>query len=282
MNARHHKGPAFTLVEVLVVISILAVLASIMVPALGKARQATRLTLCATRQRAVVSGLNLYMADNDNKLPPRAAKLSYQQVHTNELYMFNDCTTCEIPVSSVGRRLRTYLPDAEVFICPLSPYDMEQGHPMFADMTLQQIYDASVDPPPLYNLAAFSSYSLLWNFSWWQEDGFRPESIGHDTLMIADRLYFTPYGADLSFPTRWSSPHPYPGMFDNPSVPESNWAWRSTKPDGSNRDNPIDVAGNAGYLAGHVQRTRTDTWIPMTQDGQNTSVFYIFVPPQWK
>jgi prepilin-type N-terminal cleavage/methylation domain-containing protein/prepilin-type processing-associated H-X9-DG protein len=64
------KMQAFTLIELLVVISIIAMLISILLPALGKARTASRNVQCQVnlRQAGIVS--NSYAVDHKDRLPP--------------------------------------------------------------------------------------------------------------------------------------------------------------------------------------------------------------------
>ena len=52
---------AFTLVELLVVISIIALLVSILMPSLNKAKELAYRMKCSTSQSAVGKGLGLYM-----------------------------------------------------------------------------------------------------------------------------------------------------------------------------------------------------------------------------
>ncbi|MBN1376496.1 MAG: prepilin-type N-terminal cleavage/methylation domain-containing protein [Dehalococcoidia bacterium] len=59
------KQKAFTLVELLVVISIIALLLAILLPALGKARETSRSTVCKTRLRQLNFALSLYAEDNN-------------------------------------------------------------------------------------------------------------------------------------------------------------------------------------------------------------------------
>ena len=68
MNARLHSA-AFTLIELLVVIAIIGVLASLLLPTLGKAKEAGRSTACLGNLRQVGIALQLYTQDNNNRLP---------------------------------------------------------------------------------------------------------------------------------------------------------------------------------------------------------------------
>ena len=57
------RAPAFTLIEVLVVVAIIALLVAILLPSLAKAREQARMTICETNNKQLLSGLNLYVAD---------------------------------------------------------------------------------------------------------------------------------------------------------------------------------------------------------------------------
>ena len=63
----------FTLVELVVVISVIAVLMGVLVPAVNKARWQARRVLGASNQRAVVQGVNYFAADNDESYPESVA-----------------------------------------------------------------------------------------------------------------------------------------------------------------------------------------------------------------
>ena len=65
--------PGFTLVELLVVISIIALLVSILLPALNTAREQARAMQCLTRLHDIGFAINFYLNDHDGSLPPNRA-----------------------------------------------------------------------------------------------------------------------------------------------------------------------------------------------------------------
>lgn len=59
----------FTLVELLVVIAIIAMLAALLFPAFGPAKGAARATACLSNLRQIGLAFQLYVQDNNNRLP---------------------------------------------------------------------------------------------------------------------------------------------------------------------------------------------------------------------
>lgn len=68
--ARARTREAFTLVELLVVIGIIALLIAILLPALGRARRQANMTVCASNLRQFTAGCVIYMTENKGCLPP--------------------------------------------------------------------------------------------------------------------------------------------------------------------------------------------------------------------
>jgi prepilin-type N-terminal cleavage/methylation domain-containing protein len=64
------KKIRFTLIELLVVVAIIGILASLLLPSLGKARESARRTLCLNNSKSHGLALELYGDDNEREVPP--------------------------------------------------------------------------------------------------------------------------------------------------------------------------------------------------------------------
>ena len=67
--AKNLTAPAFTLIELLIVIAIIGVLIALLMPTISSAREQSRRVACSSNLRNVGNALQVYASDNDRKLP---------------------------------------------------------------------------------------------------------------------------------------------------------------------------------------------------------------------
>ena len=103
------KTNAFTLVELLVVISIIAILLAILMPSLQAARNQARRIICGSNVKQMGLGLVTYANQNDNKMP------SHQK--TAYIYLWDIATPT---IDAITRQLGAKDPNSikKFFYCP--------------------------------------------------------------------------------------------------------------------------------------------------------------------
>ena len=99
---------AFTLIELLVVIAVIGILAALLMPALGRAKESARSAACISNLRQVGVALQLYVDANNQRLPIMRDKLAASGT--------NQPPTNTLP--SVEVVLRDELGNTNVLRCP--------------------------------------------------------------------------------------------------------------------------------------------------------------------
>ena len=78
---RVHRAGAFTLIELLTVIVIVALLVGILAPSLVRIPELARITVCGSNMRQLSTGVTAYRAENDDlakKMPEKLSELTSQ------------------------------------------------------------------------------------------------------------------------------------------------------------------------------------------------------------
>jgi prepilin-type N-terminal cleavage/methylation domain-containing protein/prepilin-type processing-associated H-X9-DG protein len=192
MDARRTnlRAKGFTLVELLVVIGIIALLISMLLPALSKARQQALVVDCASNMRQIATATLAYAADNRGFLPPRTdanvtgmgsfdGAGNAQYCYT---YLFYSPTSgpANSLASNVGMLMaRGYLGQPQDPVA-LSAINAKTGLPYYCDLTVTPVrFDPGIDTAALGSALSSSttvtpdegyvwSSSYLYNPHWTQ------------------------------------------------------------------------------------------------------------------
>ena len=108
----------FTLMELLIVVAIIAILLSLLLPSLGKARYKARIAVCASNMSQSGKAVFLYGSDSNERLP---------QIEFSSFMPWNTYSLREgSKYQNAGKFLELEYMDASTSFCP--QYDLNEDH----------------------------------------------------------------------------------------------------------------------------------------------------------
>ncbi|MBI1369618.1 MAG: hypothetical protein GC162_13310 [Planctomycetes bacterium] len=111
----------FTIIEMFVVVSIIALLLAILMPSMSRAIQSSRAAVCLTHQRQLAVAATSYASDNYSKLVG-----SYCNIGLPHSWTTPDARAMgyiEVPDDLKKGKLWPYLGDLDLYLCPDEPRD---------------------------------------------------------------------------------------------------------------------------------------------------------------
>ncbi len=252
----------FTLVEILVVISIISLLMGILGPALIKVRMQAQHIRGAADQRQVVKALLLYAVDNEDRFPPSVATIGFDE-HWNwsEPTTLTGVTERSLQNRSMSAYVTDYIASASLMSCRNAPREheyLEDAWNAGEDWENPDVPDAGIGP-------FTSTYCFYWSYTGFLGPGrqFKGPSglvprAGESQLMMS--CYF---GFD-----HWRSREVYSSCekFKGAGVTEetpfaSAYYWSGLSPDVDL--STLKIRLHAGYLDGHIGSYLPSEVLPM-------------------
>jgi prepilin-type N-terminal cleavage/methylation domain-containing protein len=118
---RRHR--AFTLVELLIVIGIIAVLIAILLPALRRAREAAAETACANNLRQLMQGYLMFANEHKGHLPGQLYDTANPDPEKRDWLYGGENSTTHFAAAPQAGTVWRYVNNADVYRCPSLPPD---------------------------------------------------------------------------------------------------------------------------------------------------------------
>ena len=242
-------GRGFTLIELLVVIAIIALLVAILLPSLGKAREASRSVKCMTNMKQVALGMQGYALDFKGQIwesgpdPASVPSIRYWYVQAQNPRVAGNATTNPyVPGPAFG-----YLANVDkIFECPTN----QRRNLVSANLDLSNGYWNS--PSGQAQRALFNTFlsERALNFDYTMVTGASGVKVDTPTRFAWDKNC-TSYQATAPRPVQPPLANMRPLRFVPAFMEEDSKYYNANGPDGlwSNWDRISNRHGGKGYVA---------------------------------
>ncbi|MFZ2656688.1 MAG: DUF1559 domain-containing protein [Victivallales bacterium] len=193
----------FTLIELLIVIAIIAILAALLLPALGVAKEQAKRMQCLGNERQIGLAIHMYAGDMNDRIPygPYCGLASAYMSHGDGSQVIYD----QFGLLAEGWRATgkgAYLPNLDLFFCPSADGRNKNSWTLgYAKGTFEM---------PTNNWKAVANYAMNGALWWGSSGGTLPSTNNRLTktpstyLLMSDCFNYLGYaypGNDLNHPT---------------------------------------------------------------------------------
>lgn len=246
MFSQRHRHP-FTLIELLVVVAIIAILASLLLPALTSARNKARSAVCQSNLKQIMMAFSEYVDDSDDCSPLllQAYDITYPELWYYKLPLYLGAAPGGI------YRGDPKMPLAAIQNCPSVPYGSCYSQPHGWGF---------------YRLQQGTSNTTTAKFGVKHGGGLRVSRLNHPSQVMAfgEAYYQTITAAE--FKTKYTRLH-YDGVFSQVNTGPASG-------DGAFEYARHGTGSNAGFPDGHVDYISTSTLLTKWYQGSDNSILF--------
>lgn len=176
---------AFSLVELLVSIAIIALLSGLLLPSLSRVREAGRAVACASNQRQMMIAWSMYAADHHDRVMPAAGDSDAHGSESDDVFWFgstgNRSGVVDPQQGFLWPYLESSLAENSVYECPSQPWQTYTPQTATGEITTTYGYNGYYLSPPRTPGWNWQIGHRPWRRTW-------EVSVPSQTLAFADTL----------------------------------------------------------------------------------------------